>query len=428
MTMSLKTIAKKMEEVETHRTIGIVEVETTLTDNSVITNPIAISKLTNDITELFIDLAIPTNVKGFEYLRYAIILKCLYPEKYWLLTKALYPEIAKHYSTTCTRVERACRYAIERGYGKGNMELYDEIFGHTVDSKKGNLVNSVFITTLSEYINHNKRENPRKSSDECEKVIEESVVNTENLMKEITDLLKDLGIPANIMGFEYLRRAILLKYLYPEKYLLLTKELYPEIAKFYSTTWVRVERACRHAIEVGYGRGNLERYDEIFGYTMNSNKGKPMCSEFISTLADYLSYSKVEDSINSQPENEKVNDELVFINKRLMNEITNLLKALGIPTNIKGFEYIRHAMVIKCLYPEKHLSLSKKLYPEIASYYSTTCARVERACRHGIQIGYGRGNPKQYNEIFGKTLGNKQSRNSEFFATVSDYIIRKTSI
>lgn len=268
--------------------IGIVEVETTLTDNSVITNPIAISKLTNDITELFIDLAIPTNVKGFEYLRYAIILKCLYPEKYWLLTKALYPEIAKHYSTTCTRVERACRYAIERGYSRGNMELYDEIFGHTVDSKKGNLVNSVFITTLSEYINHNKRENPRKSSDECEKVIEESVVNTENLMKEITDLLKDLGVPANIMGFEYLRRAILLKYLYPEKYLLLTKELYPEIAEEFQTTSNRIRRAIRNAITATWNRGNIELLNQYFENSTKPEVVIPSNNRFIIKIAQLI--------------------------------------------------------------------------------------------------------------------------------------------
>ena len=428
MTMSLETIAKKMDEVENHRTKGIVGVETTLTDNSAITEPIAISKLQDDITELFKDLAIPTNVRGFEYLRYAITLKCLYPEKYLSLSKELYPEIAKYYSTTSARVERACRHAIEVGYGRGNLERYNEIFGYTLDSDKGKPVNSVFIMTLSEYINYSKRDNYGKLSDKYETVIEESVTNTENLMKEITDLLKDLGVPANIKGFEYLRHAILLKYFNPEKYLLLTKELYPEIARYYSTTWTRVERACRRAIEVGYGRGNLERYDEIFGYTINSNKKKPICSEFIATLVDYISRSKRKWSLKSQPKNEKVNDELMLIKERLMNEITDLLKVLRIPANIKGFEYIRYAISIKCLYPEKYLSLSKGLYPEIAKYYSTTFSRVERACRHAIKVGCSRENPEQYYKIFGKKLSNKQPKNSEFFATISDYIIRKTSI
>ena len=428
MTMSLETIAKKMEEVETYRTIGIVEVETTPTNNSTIIDPIAISKLQDDITELFKDLEIPANVKGFEYLRYAITLKYLYPEKYLSLSKELYPEIAKYYSTTCARVERACRHAIEVGYDRGNLERYDEIFGHTLNSDKGKPVNSVFIMTITEYINYSKSHNYHKSLDECETVIEESVTNTENLMKEITDLLKDLGVPANIKGFEYLRCAIFLKYLYPEKFFGAIKELYPEIAKRYSTTGTRVERACRHAIEVGYGRGNLERYDEIFGYTINSNKKKPTCSEFIATLVDYISRSKRKWNPKSQPKNEKVDDELMLIKERLMNEIADLLKVLRIPANIKGFEYIRYAISIKCLHPEKYLSLGKELYPEIAKYYSTTSARVERACRHAIKVGYSRGNVEQYYKFFGKTLGNKQPKNSRFFATVSDYIIRKTSI
>ena len=150
MTMSLETIAKKMEEVETYRTIGIVEVETTPTNNSTIIDPIAISKLQDDITELFKDLEIPANVKGFEYLRYAITLKYLYPEKYLSLSKELYPEIAKYYSTTSARVERACRHAIKVGYSRGNVEQYYKFFGKTLGNKQPK--NSRFFATVSDYI------------------------------------------------------------------------------------------------------------------------------------------------------------------------------------------------------------------------------------------------------------------------------------
>ena len=417
MTMSLETTSKKMEEVES-RKIGSVEVENMQADNVAITDQIIISKLTNDITELLKYLGIPANVKGFEYLRYAILLKCLYPNRYVSLTKELYPEVAKHYETTWSRMERACRYAVEQGFCSKNMKQYDEIFGYTVNPDKSNLVNSVFIATLSEYINCSNRE---ELSNQHGTVVEETAVYT-----RITKLLKNLGIPTNIRGFEYLRYAIYLKYMYPDKYWEITKELYPEVAKHYSTTWIRVERTCRRAIEMGYDRGSLELYDEIFGYTINSKKGKPINSEFISALADYLSYKDREDSSNCQSENEKVNDELMVCTKELINKTTDILKTMGIPTNVKGFEYIRYGIMLKCLYPNRYAWLTKELYPEIAKHYETTYTRVECACRHAIESGYERGNQKLYYEIFGNTLG-KQPTNSIFFATICDYLSKETS-
>lgn len=108
------------------------------------------------------------------------------------------------------------------------------------------------------------------------------------LDSEITDLLHEVGIPAHIKGYLYLRTAIKKTY-YNLDYLgQITKVLYPEIAREYSSTASRVERAIRHAIEVAWNRGNIDAIDEIFGYTISATKAKPTNSEFIAMLSDKL--------------------------------------------------------------------------------------------------------------------------------------------
>lgn len=108
------------------------------------------------------------------------------------------------------------------------------------------------------------------------------------LESEITSLLHEIGIPAHIKGYMYLRTAILETYLNVDFLGQITKVLYPEIAKKYATTASRVERAIRHAIEVAWNRGNIDAIDDIFGYTISASKAKPTNSEFIAMISDKL--------------------------------------------------------------------------------------------------------------------------------------------
>lgn len=108
------------------------------------------------------------------------------------------------------------------------------------------------------------------------------------LESEITELLHEIGIPAHIKGYMYLRTAILETYINVDFLGQITKVLYPEIAKKYTTTASRVERAIRHAIEVAWNRGNIEAIDDIFGYTISASKAKPTNSEFIAMISDKL--------------------------------------------------------------------------------------------------------------------------------------------
>lgn len=114
--------------------------------------------------------------------------------------------------------------------------------------------------------------------------------NDEELALEIrvTEVIHQIGVPAHIKGYQYLRDAIMLTVHDLEAVGAITKILYPEIAKKYRTTSSRVERAIRHAIEVAWDRGDLETLQSYFGYTVSGIKGKPTNSEFISMIADRL--------------------------------------------------------------------------------------------------------------------------------------------
>lgn len=105
---------------------------------------------------------------------------------------------------------------------------------------------------------------------------------------EVTNIIREIGIPAHIKGYQYLRDAIMMIITEIELLGAVTKVLYPMIAEKYSTTPSRVERAIRHAIEVAWGRGNMEMINRIFGYTIKLEKGKPTNSEFMAMIADKL--------------------------------------------------------------------------------------------------------------------------------------------
>ena len=109
-----------------------------------------------------------------------------------------------------------------------------------------------------------------------------------NLEALVTNIIHEVGVPAHIKGYQYLRDGIIMVIEDIEVLNQITKQLYPDLAKKHKTTPSRVERAIRHAIEVAWNRGQLDVVESIFGYTINANKGKPTNSEFIAMIADKL--------------------------------------------------------------------------------------------------------------------------------------------
>ena len=111
---------------------------------------------------------------------------------------------------------------------------------------------------------------------------------SQNLESTVTSIIHEIGVPAHIKGYQYLREAIMMAVEDIESVSAITKVLYPSIAKKFKTTSSRVERAIRHAIEVAWDRGDIETLQNYFGYTVSGVKGKPTNSEFISMIADRL--------------------------------------------------------------------------------------------------------------------------------------------
>lgn len=109
-----------------------------------------------------------------------------------------------------------------------------------------------------------------------------------DLEARVTDIIHEIGVPAHIKGYQYLRDAIIMSVKDMEILNAITKTLYPTIARKYQTTSSRVERAIRHAIEVAWSRGKMDAIDSLFGYTVNTGKGKPTNSEFIALVADKI--------------------------------------------------------------------------------------------------------------------------------------------
>ena len=112
--------------------------------------------------------------------------------------------------------------------------------------------------------------------------------NTNSLEFQITNIIHNVGVPAHIKGYQYLRSAIMMTVEDSEVINSVTKVLYPSVAKKHLTTSSRVERAIRHASEVAWDRGDLEILNSIFGYTVQNSRGKPTNSEFIALIADNL--------------------------------------------------------------------------------------------------------------------------------------------
>ena len=134
-------------------------------------------------------------------------------------------------------------------------------------------------------VQKNKRTNETKIRHPYEQIQKEPEKSLEEI---VTEIIHDVGVPAHIKGYQYLRDAIVMSVLDMDMLNSVTKILYPEVAKKYKTTPSRVERAIRHAIEVAWSRGKVDTIEELFGYTVSIGRGKPTNSEFIALITDKI--------------------------------------------------------------------------------------------------------------------------------------------
>ncbi len=148
----------------------------------------------------------------------------------------------------------------------------------------------IFINRIRELVSNgvNHVEAKPRAHADIQMTRSDFVKNPGNIETEITNIIHEIGVPAHIKGYLYLREAIKMVIENVELLGAVTKELYPSIAKKFNTTPSRVERAIRHAIEVAWSRGKVDTINQLFGYTVHNTKGKPTNSEFIAMIADKL--------------------------------------------------------------------------------------------------------------------------------------------
>lgn len=171
-----------------------------------------------------------------------------------------------------------------------------------IESTYKNMLNNILVMLIDEDDAGNKNlsiyEAITKSRDFKGKDVhvlygeaEDSLIESE-LEIVVTEIIHEIGVPAHIKGYQYLRSSIMMAVKDMDVLNSITKQLYPSIAKQYDTTSSRVERAIRHAIEVAWGRGKTDTINELFGYSLSQGKLKPTNSEFIALIADKIRLDK----------------------------------------------------------------------------------------------------------------------------------------
>ncbi len=163
-----------------------------------------------------------------------------------------------------------------------NAEFEEQMINAGADYYFIKPVNPVSVAKRVERISSWKTEKQRRKN---------RVYSDDDIEIIISDIMRQIGVPAHIKGYQYLRTSIMLCINDHEMLGSVTKVLYPTVAKMYNTTASRVERAIRHAIEVAWDRGDVDVLSSYFGYTIQSERGKPTNSEFIAMISDKLKLS-----------------------------------------------------------------------------------------------------------------------------------------
>ncbi len=119
-------------------------------------------------------------------------------------------------------------------------------------------------------------------------MLQENILSRKELEQAISGFMLELGIPAHLRGYQYLRSAVEMCAEDMELVGSVTKLLYPDLAKLYKTTDQKIERAIRNAIEVSWERGNSALFEQLFGYSNSNEYSRPTNSEYIATVADHI--------------------------------------------------------------------------------------------------------------------------------------------
>ena len=215
----------------------------------------------------------------------------------------------------------------------------------------------------------------------------------------VEEAFQKLGMSASLKGYNYLQKAICMAVEDFDLIYVATRILYPCLAKKYCTTTARVESAIRKTIEVTWDRGDIEALDSYFGAGATLGSKKPTPIRFIATIADNFIMKERNSPVETQ--------------------VSSILQAIGVPAEIKGYQYLRTAILMALSDNEIVNPLNRILYPSIAKKYCTTTARVESAIRKAIELAWDGGNVKALNSYFGDC---EKITTKKFILTIADRV------
>ena len=361
-----------------------------------------------EIEYILQELEVPLNIKGYYYLKEAISYCVINKGK--SVTGELYPMLARKNNSIPSKVERAMRTAIKIVFEKHN-ESIQKYFGNTAYLYKKHLTNSEFIYMIADYIkvkmNFVEVSKVNIYKDGSKKVFKI------NLTENITKIIHDYGIFANLEGHDFLREII-------EYYVISDEEF--DICKIYckfseqSYEFRKTEKAIRSVIEKAWEIGDIEILDEMFRYTINQERGIPTNSEFVFMLVDYFKImidfaDVIEEKTKIGYKPSKRDNQLQLILK-----IKQTMKELGIPAHLRGYYYLREATIYYL--KNETIDTNKILYLHIAKKFKTTSTRVERAIRNVKEASLERGNSQLLEKIF----KNRKPTTTEFIFNFANYI------
>lgn len=167
----------------------------------------------------------------------------------------------------------------------GQEQITEDAFNHGADYYIMKPFGNEMVINRIKKIREQKKGIDTKK---CNSFSRNESFTSDDLENIVTEIIHEVGVPAHIKGYQYLRESIIMSVNDMDMLNSITKILYPTIAKKFDTTSSRVERAIRHAIEVAWSRGKMDTIDELFGYTISNGKGKPTNSEFIALITDRI--------------------------------------------------------------------------------------------------------------------------------------------
>ena len=308
-----------------------------------------------------------------------------------------YPNVARIFETTPIRVERAIRTAIETA--NSDCKIVESNYIHlTLEGKPTNLE---FIINIVEYLCSVKNN-----------VAQELTEITSD--KYVRKLLKTLGISVQLKGYAYLIEIINLGLDDINKIIPITQKGYPNVARIFETTPIRVERAIRNAIETAIICGNLETWNYVFGNSYSALKGKPTNTKFIITLVEYLkSLIKVPKSIT----------ESTSINEK---SVAKTLKLLGISTKRKGYKYLIEFIKLG-VNDFNSVSTFEIGCFNVAKGFNTTTKSVASCIRLAVKQSNDSVefvDPETWNKIFGNSHLKGHVSNAEFIRALINFFVK----